>query len=123
VNQGASSAHPSLYPTNWGLVEINVCPQAKSEICDGKDNNGNGLVDEGYPDTDGDGTADCVDKEECDCLDNNGDGLVRAAALSRAGGPGPGSSPTLAWIAGKIPVVRRPRSVPSIPSVLTFGPC
>jgi hypothetical protein len=70
------SAHPGTYPTNWALVEINVCPQARSEICDGKDNNGNGVVDEGYPDTDGDGIADCVDKEECDCLDNDGDGLV-----------------------------------------------
>jgi hypothetical protein len=70
------SKHPGTYPTNWAEVEINVCPQAKSEICDGKDNNGDGVVDEGYPDTDGDGTADCVDKEECDCLDNDGDGLV-----------------------------------------------
>ncbi len=46
------------------------------EDCDGKDNNCNDLVDEGLPDTDGDGTADCLDVEDCDGLDNDGDGLV-----------------------------------------------
>lgn len=71
-----NATHPGTYPINWALVEINVCPQAKNEICDGKDNNGDGVVDEGYPDTDGDGKADCIDAEECDCLDNDGDGLV-----------------------------------------------
>lgn len=38
------------------------------EVCDGFDNNFNGLVDEGFPDTDNDGIADCVD---CD-KDNDG---------------------------------------------------
>jgi hypothetical protein len=33
-------------------------------------------VDEGFSDTDGDGTADCVDEETCDGLDNNGNGSV-----------------------------------------------
>ena len=40
------------------------------------DNDGDDLIDEDFPDTDGDGIADCVDQEECDCLDNNGDGQV-----------------------------------------------
>ena len=31
------------------------------ETCDGIDNNGDGLSDEGFPDSDGDGLADCVD--------------------------------------------------------------
>ncbi len=31
------------------------------EVCDGQDNDGDGLVDEGFGDLDGDGTADCVD--------------------------------------------------------------
>lgn len=31
------------------------------EDCDGVDNNGDGLVDEGFPDADADGVADCVD--------------------------------------------------------------
>ncbi|HIA03821.1 MAG TPA: hypothetical protein EYN66_18270, partial [Myxococcales bacterium] len=35
------------------------------ELCDGKDNNCNGEIDEGFDDTDGDKTADCVD-EDCD---------------------------------------------------------
>ena len=46
------------------------------ELCNGIDDNGNGLIDEGYPDTDADGTADCVDVEECDGVDNDGDGDV-----------------------------------------------
>ncbi len=46
------------------------------EDCDGKDNNCNGLVDEGQPDADSDGTADCLDVEDCDGVDNDGDGQV-----------------------------------------------
>ena len=47
-----------------------------TEICDGVDNNCNDLVDEGLADTDGDGTADCLDVEDCDGRDNDGDGAV-----------------------------------------------
>jgi len=39
------------------------------EVCNGKDENCNSLVDENFPDTDGDGEADCVDE------DNDGDGV------------------------------------------------
>ena len=39
------------------------------ELCDGQDNNCNQQVDEGFDDTDGDGVADCVDK------DSDGDGI------------------------------------------------
>jgi hypothetical protein len=46
------------------------------ELCNGIDDNGNGWIDEGYPDTDADGTADCVDVEECDGIDNDGDGEI-----------------------------------------------
>jgi len=34
---------------------------APPEVCDGLDNDGDTLVDEGFPDTDNDGIADCVD--------------------------------------------------------------
>ena len=40
------------------------------EECDGKDNDCNGLVDDGFPDTDQDGAADCVD------LDSDDDGIL-----------------------------------------------
>ena len=40
-----------------------------TEVCDGKDNNCNGSKDEGFPDTDKDGQADCVDLDD----DNDGD--------------------------------------------------
>jgi len=48
----------------------------RTEDCNGVDDNCNGLVDEGFPDTDADGLADCLDTEECDGLDNDGDGAI-----------------------------------------------
>ncbi len=48
----------------------------RAEDCDGIDNNCNNVVDEGFPDTDNDNIADCLDTEECDGLDNDGDGQV-----------------------------------------------
>ena len=47
-----------------------------SEACDGIDNTGEGAIDEGYPDNDGDGLANCVDEETCDGVDNDGDGAI-----------------------------------------------
>jgi Big-like domain-containing protein/List-Bact-rpt repeat protein/thrombospondin type 3 repeat protein len=46
------------------------------EECDGVDNDGDGLVDEGFPDSDSDGIADCVDACPFDALnDVDGDGV------------------------------------------------
>ncbi len=42
----------------------------KAEVCDGKDNNCGGGVDEGFPDLDKDTLADCVD------ADDDGDGVI-----------------------------------------------
>lgn len=39
-----------------------------AEVCDGIDNDGDGLVDEGFSNIDGDGQADCVDSDD----DNDG---------------------------------------------------
>ncbi len=47
------------FDTDTGLVDT-VGPV---EVCNGLDDDGDGLTDEGFPDTDGDGTADCVDGE------------------------------------------------------------
>ncbi len=44
--------------------------------CNGLDDDCNGTVDDDWPDTDGDGTSDCIEIEECDTLDNDGDGAV-----------------------------------------------
>lgn len=52
-----------------GGEEACVGSQPASEICDGKDNNCDGSVDEGYADVDMDGQADCVDD------DADGDGV------------------------------------------------
>jgi hypothetical protein len=48
----------------------------QAELCDGVDNNCNDVIDEGFTDTDGDDTPDCLDTEDCDGLDNDGDGDV-----------------------------------------------
>jgi hypothetical protein len=70
-----------LYPENWFIRELLVCgrgdPTGGEELCNGVDDNGNGQIDEGYPDTDQDGIADCVDPEEiCDGRDNDNDGVI-----------------------------------------------
>jgi hypothetical protein len=44
--------------------------EASPEVCDGKDNNCDGKLDEGFEDTDGDGIADCM------VNDKDGDGIV-----------------------------------------------
>ncbi len=45
-------------------------PSAAAEACDGMDNDCDGDTDEGYPDTDEDGTADCME------TDKDGDGVA-----------------------------------------------
>ncbi len=74
-----------------GLTECDA-PEPSIEVCDGIDNNCNGEVDEGFPNTDGDILADCIDedddndaiedvKDNCplvanhDQLDTDGDGI------------------------------------------------
>ena len=50
--------------------------RGQAESCDGLDNNCNGLIDEGLPDVDVDGTPDCSDSEDCDGIDNTGEGTI-----------------------------------------------
>ena len=40
-----------------------VWPPRDGEFCNGYDDDGDGLIDEGFEDTDGDGIADCIDDE------------------------------------------------------------
>ena len=74
---------PATDADSDGYAEEDDCDDSNADIhpgqpesCNGVDENCNGLVDEGFTDTDVDGTADCVDTEECDGLDNDGDGLL-----------------------------------------------
>ncbi|MHC4838387.1 MAG: MopE-related protein, partial [Planctomycetota bacterium] len=48
---------------NWGICGGQVEP-ADAEACDGNDRDCDGTVDEGFPDTDADGDADCVDGDD-----------------------------------------------------------
>jgi hypothetical protein len=50
---------------------VDTQPPEPDEECDGEDNDGDGLVDEGYEDVDGDGIADCVD-DACDVDEHPG---------------------------------------------------
>lgn len=84
TNQGAQwvwtqdAGLPSKYPQNALVLQFDACgnyPFPLKEQCDGIDNTGNGLVDEGFPDDDGDHIANCVDAEaKCNGLDDDGDG-------------------------------------------------
>jgi len=51
-----------------GAHELQPPCTPSPEVCDGVDNNCNNQVDEGFPDTDGDGLHDCVDPDD----DNDG---------------------------------------------------
>ena len=54
----------------FGVCTEHQCVQVSNvEICNGVDDNCNGQTDEGWPDYDGDGQADCVDDDD----DNDGD--------------------------------------------------
>jgi hypothetical protein len=53
------SASPDPDPADTGSPETGEPPDP--EICDGEDNDGDGEVDEGFPDTDGDGIVDCLE--------------------------------------------------------------
>ncbi|MGQ9477585.1 MAG: MopE-related protein, partial [Candidatus Bipolaricaulia bacterium] len=72
-------AGPAVRPPDWNPTPPDLEPPPEEatpeEICDGADNDGDGLVDEGFPDSDFDGVADCVDV--CpggdDALDIDGD--------------------------------------------------
>jgi len=68
--RATTGVSPILYDLSLAVVP---------EVCDGIDNDGDTLVDEGFPDTDGDGVADCVDNcaatPNADQADADGDGV------------------------------------------------
>lgn len=47
-----------------GRCDEAVCTDVSVEVCDGQDNTCDGEVDEGFPDFDDDGAADCVDGDD-----------------------------------------------------------
>ena len=77
---------------NDGSVdEVDCAPQDKLvhpgsiEVCDGKDNNCNNNVDEGFPDLDQDGQADCIDDDkDGDAVSNVNDNCPALANPAQA---------------------------------------
>lgn len=63
---------------NWNLVQFF---QPGEGACDGADNDGDGTVDEGFPDADGDGQADCADP------DDDNDGISDADEIAAGSDP------------------------------------
>jgi hypothetical protein len=60
---------PVVGDVDVGAYEFGAACGVQPELCDGLDNNCNSVVDEGFPDTDGDLEADCID------LDDDNDGV------------------------------------------------
>jgi hypothetical protein len=50
-------------PEDTGEEDPIEDPPEDEELCDGVDNDGDGEIDEGFPDTDGDGIKDCLELE------------------------------------------------------------
>ena len=75
TNQSCAKPAPGGFSCKgfWQCVDSKpICDalDPSEEICDGIDNNCDGQTDEGFPDTDQNGIADCVDN------DKDGDGIV-----------------------------------------------
>ena len=73
---GSASCSDGIDNDGDGLVDGNdpCCQQTcTQEVCNGVDDNANGVIDEGFPDSDHDGIADCVD------LDQDNDGVLDGA--------------------------------------------
>ena len=68
-NENGLGACMGLYECDEGDLSCDA-PEPQAETCDGKDNNCDGDVDEGFPDSDGDGMADCLEN------DKDGDGTM-----------------------------------------------
>ena len=70
----SSSLPAAVYNIDVDQDGVQDCPE--EEVCDGLDNDLDGLVDEDLADSDADGVCDDMDVEECDGVDNDGDGEV-----------------------------------------------
>jgi hypothetical protein len=70
-----------------GACAAGQCAETAVEQCNGGDDNCNGLVDEGFPNLDGDSMADCVDPDDDnDMMPDNADCQPQNAAVPSCSG-------------------------------------
>ena len=71
LNARPGDDDPSTSDTDGGYKgDVDTWPPRNGEYCNGLDDDGDGQIDEGFPDTDKDGIADCVD-EGCDVVESD----------------------------------------------------
>ena len=96
LNPGAGPADKFDTGEDWEAPDTETGDEEPPpEECDGMDNDGDGEVDEGFPDTDGDGLVDCLDSV-CPALDAGDAGtiaIVEACLGETSGGGGEVTDP------------------------------
>lgn len=70
-----------------GEITIAYAP-VQAELCDGKDNNRDGKIDENFPDSNANGIADCIETELCNGKDDNGNGIIDEPGIFDLDGDG-----------------------------------
>lgn len=75
VRQGSNGRQLPRLEGNLTNTSVAWIPGSQ-ERCDGQDNDLDGVVDEGSPDSNGNGVPDCLDEEVCNGIDDNGNGHI-----------------------------------------------